>query len=434
MKNPLPWRRKLIALRMKKPMRANKHPWFLCAFLTGLLTISAWPANLSAPTPQRGALWGIAPPLLSAALSADIAANRFPRTIRPPNFPIHGALTVHYTVDPALQAETERLLRKYKPDYGVVVALEPESGRLLAMASSARNGDPIGNLALSNRHPAASISKIVTAVAAINENKATADTVVAFNGKSTSLYKKNVFAHRNTKWTRKYSLRRAFAGSVNTVFGRVGAVEVGGETMLAYAERLGFNGNFAADFMFANGNMQMNTEDRWQVAEAASGYTARNTLSPLHGAALAATAVNGGNLVTPMLVREVTGPNGVPLYWHAQPTQSKIMRDDTARQLKRMMRDTVIVGSAKNSFAKFHRGNLKDVLVGGKTGSLSGLSPKGKYDWFVGFGEQGARKIAYAVLCINRQRWYVKSARLAREMLEFYFREIPVDNLAQATF
>ena len=145
---------------------------------------------------------------------------------------MRGELGVRYTIDAALQGEAQRLLDEYNPDYGVLVALEPDSGRVLAMASSARNrsnADDAGNvdnLTLINSYPAASISKIITAVAVINENKAAADTIIPFNGKTTSLYKKSVFEHRNNKWTRRYSLGESFARSVNSVFGagrRVGS-------------------------------------------------------------------------------------------------------------------------------------------------------------------------------------------------------------------
>ena len=60
--------------------------------------------------------------------------------------------------------------------------------------------------------------------------------------------------------------------------------------------------------------------------------------------------------------------------------------------------------------------------MGGKTGSLTGTNPPGRYDWFVGFAERGNRKIAFATLCINKEKWYVRSTRLSRELLEFFFR------------
>ncbi len=377
---------------------------------------------MGAVASNRRAPTTIAPSQLSYAITPSIEAGYFPEKIRLLDIPIRGDLTVRYTIDDSLQKKVKKLLRKYNPDYGMVVAIDPDSGKILSMVSSTRSDSQPSNLTLLNSYPAASISKIITVVAALNENEVTADTIIPFNGKTTTLYKKNVLSHQNHKWTRKYSLSKSFGLSVNSVFGRVG-VNIGGERMLDYAQRLGFNGRFASDFFFKNGMIEIDADDSWQVAEMASGFTRRNTLSPLHAAVLAATAINGGQLIAPTLVREVEGENGEPLYWTDQPASTDVMSEQTALELKKMMISTVAIGSARASFARFNRGVLKDVVVGGKTGSLTGASPQGKYDWFVGFGELGTQKIAYAVLCINKERWYVKSARLAREMLEFYFRE-----------
>jgi beta-lactamase class D len=86
-----------------------------------------------------------------------------------------------------------------------------------------------------------------------------------------------------------------------------------------------------------------------------------------------------------------------------------------------MLRETVQAGSARSSFAGFFHGAMAQVEVGGKTGSLSGLDPQGRYDWFVGYATAGPKKLAYAALCINRDFWYVKSAFIARKAIEHYF-------------
>ena len=380
-----------------------------------------WPAAMSLVSTQKTNYFNISEPRIAEVISPSVASHHFPETIQIPGIDIDGDLTVEYTIDEALQQEAERLLAKHNPDYGVLVAIDPDSGRILAMADSTRDGENHGNLSVVNTYPAASISKIVTAVAVMDQGQADVGTIIPFNGKSTSLYKKNVFEHKNNKWTRKPTLSESFAKSINTVFGRIGAVDIGGETLRDYFYRLGFNARFASDFEFGNGAIDLEVEDRWQVAESASGYTRRNTLSPLHAAVLAATAVNGGNLVAPVLVSKITGPYGIPLYVHDEPAVSPAMTPETASKLARMMRATVSKGSARKSFRRFHRGYLEEAKVGGKTGSLTGFKPKGKYDWFVGFGELGDRKIAYAALCINKEKWYVKSARLARELLEYYF-------------
>ena len=370
---------------------------------------------------DKGRNWGISERTIAEILTPFVHQESLPKEITLPQFSHSIALTANYTLDTDLQNKARQILEKHNPDYGVFVAISPESGEILAMVDSTRAGQNQENFSLINTFPAASISKIITAVAAVNEQKANGTTVIPFNGKTTSLYKKNVFNHKKNKWTREFSLNESFAKSVNTIFGRLGAVTLGGETMLDYAHRLGFNGRFASDFSFNNGVVELDTMDPWQVAEMASGYTTNNTLSPLHGAVLAATAVNGGKLVAPVIVDSLIDPHGIPIYIYDKPGISEAMSESSSQQLHKMMQSTVRIGSARRYFRGFNKGDMSDVKVGGKTGSLTGFKPKGKYDWFVGFGEKGDDKIAFAVLCINKEKWYVKSATLAREVLEYYF-------------
>ncbi len=383
-----------------------------------------WPAAMSLVSHQRINYFNINETGIAAAITPHIKERAFPESVSIPDVNIDGDLTVEYTLDPELQNEALRLLQKHNPDYGVLVAIDPDTGKILALADNTRNYSDLDHLALSATYPAASVSKIITAVAGFEQGAINTHSVIPFNGKSTSLYKKNVFKHSNNKWTRKQPFTESFAKSVNTVFGRLGAVTLGGETLKDYFYQLGFNARFASDFNFDNGSIELDVDDEWQVAEAASGYTRKNTLSPVHGAVLAASAVNGGKLVAPVMVSRVTGPQGIPLYHYNEPAVSPAMSQSSAEMLQTVMRATVSKGSAKKSFKRFHRNHLEDVEVGGKTGSLTGFSPKGKYDWFVGYGKLGERKIAFAALCINKEKWYVKSSRLARELLEFYFRPV----------
>ncbi len=66
---------------------------------------------------------------------------------------------------------------------------------------------------------------------------------------------------------------------------------------------------------------------------------------------------------------------------------------------------------------------MSNVEVGGKTGTLNGTDPAGTYDWFVGYAHRNDRKLAFAALCINKEKWHVKSAYVARKAIEHYFSE-----------
>ncbi len=101
----------------------------------------------------------------------------------------------------------------------------------------------------------------------------------------------------------------------------------------------------------------------------------------------------------------------------------EVLSEKTASSMQELMQATITEGTGRRSFRKFTSKKFPDVVIGGKSGHLSGKMPKGSYDWFIGYGERDSRKIAYAMLCINKEKWYVKSSTFAREALEHYFKK-----------
>ena len=301
------------------------------------------------------------------------------------------------------------------------VGLDPDTGKILALVNHRRKTKPTANFALQATYPSASVFKLVTAGAAVDLGKVDADTVIPFNGKTTSLYRKHVLHHKDNQWTRHLPLKMSFAKSVNSVFGRLGVQQVGGKALLDYAERLGFNREIRSDVEISPSRLALNLDDPWSIVETASGWTQNTTMSPVHAAVLAAATINGGFIVQPSLIDAITDTNGIVLYADDEPYAQQVFSESTARQLQAMMTLTVRQGSAKKSFNNFFTGKMSNVEVGGKTGTLNGTDPAGTYDWFVGYARRGDRKLAYAVLCINKEKWYVKSAYVARKAIEHYF-------------
>ena len=66
-------------------------------------------------------------------------------------------------------------------------------------------------------------------------------------------------------------------------------------------------------------------------------------------------------------------------------------------------------------FTRGGKAYLKDITVGGKTGSLEGDDPQGDYSWFVGMAPLDDPEIAIAALVINRPVWKIKAPFVARE-------------------
>jgi cell division protein FtsI/penicillin-binding protein 2 len=361
--------------------------------------------------------------MLSKALASAVRDDRYPTeaTLNLDEQPT--PVVVQWAFDAQLQDTMEKLIRRYRPDYGAFVAVDASTGRVLSMVSYIDHDKKIDeNLALRATFPSASVFKVVTAAAAIEKRNYSPDTIIPFNGRPHTLYKHNIVKTKFTRWTRYITLKDAFAQSVNTVFGKIGALSLGAEELKDYADRFGFNHEIPSDVPIQPGRAPVQ-DDVWALAETASGFTRDNTMSPLQGALIAATIVNDGRMMEPYAVQSVHAQDGTPLYV-AQPTvASNAVDRKTARVMRALMRQTVIRGTSRRSFRGFFRGEMADLDVGGKTGSLTGEDPRGKYDWFVGYGDDGTHRVAFAALTVHQRLWRVKSSYLGRKAIETFFRE-----------
>lgn len=362
---------------------------------------------------------------IASALEAPLDKNRFPETIdfvQPDKTLVKAR--AQYTIDSDMQEGIEKMLRSYQPDYAAFVAMDATTGRVLALASYTRNLSNLGNLTLKAAFPAASVFKIVTATAALDQNKLKPDSVIPFTGSNHTLYRRNVMSQPSNRWARQMTLREAFAKSVNTVFAKIGMYWLKPFQLEEYAHRYRFNQPILTDLPVQAGRIIVPRDDNWAMAEIASGYNRVALMSPLQGAMMAAAVANDGVMMQPYFVDQLNSENGVELY-KSQPTQVGVtMSAGTAEELRNLMRETVKSGTSRKAFRDLVRRNKRfaEVDIGGKTGSLHGIYPDGKCDWFVGYGMADGRKIAVAALTVNEENWRVKSSYLARSMIERYFK------------
>lgn len=328
-----------------------------------------------------------------------------------------------YTLNPIHQGKIEKLLGQYRPDYGAFVALDAATGRVLVMASYTRSGSDGQNLALRASFPAASVFKIVTAAAALDQGVLSADTVIPFNGANHTLYRRNVTDQRLNRWTRQITLRDAFAKSVNTVFGKIGMYVLEPLQLQDYAERFQFNKTISADLPVEPGQLQIPSSEPWGFAELASGFNRLSSMSPLQGALIASAVANDGVMMEPFVVEGLSLPQGQVLYTANPSPTSVTMKAETAAELRTLMRETVVTGTSRSAFRTLLRKPAyRDLEIGGKTGSLRGQAPKGKCDWFVGYARSPEDRIAIAALTVNEDKWRVKASYLARVFVEEYFK------------
>jgi len=329
------------------------------------------------------------------------------------------------TLNLSLQKKVEKIFRKYKPLYAAFVAMDPETGKVLAMADYSKDGSK-ENLSVKATFPAASVFKLITSAAVINENKLSPSSKIPFNGSYTTLYKKNL-NYNVSRWTRYIRLEDALAKSHNSVFGKIAIHGLGRKLLQKYADAFGFNKKINFDIPVET-SVVIVPEDKYGIAESGSGFTKRQTLSPLQAAMIASTIINKGITPTPYFIENVFDDDGDIIYESKPKPFGQPISISTAKTLSKMMERTITKGTARKNYRDYKRNRiLSKLFIGAKTGSLSGNEPRGKYDWFVGFAQAKAdpkQKIAFASLIINGKFWRVKSSYVARQAILEYFDNI----------
>ena len=362
-------------------------------------------------------------PGLDAALLPGILADTPLSEATRPAFYVtagDGQLQMHTSIDPELQKYVKAHVdRKYAKYFGLV-AMKPESGRIVAMVSLDKTGRNT-NVCTRPDFPAASLFKIVTAAAAIEECGFRTNTPMAYNGRKHTLYKSQLKPTDN-KYTRHISFADSFAESINPVFGKIGTNRLKKAGLEKYARAFGFNRKISFDLPLSRSPMAIKNEP-YHWAEIASGFNQQTLISPLHAAVLASAVANQGELIRPILIERVLRGDKT-LYTSHPETLNRAVSPDTAAQLQKLMQATVTKGTARRMFRDCRRDSvLSGLTIGGKTGSINNNPEKIKYDWFTGFAKEknGSDKLAVSVFVAHKDYIGTRSGIYAKNLFKQYF-------------
>ena len=323
---------------------------------------------------------------------------------------------VQLTVDAGAQDAAWEGLDNLPGDaQGAVVALEPTTGRVLAMASTptfdpndfashdfgavretserlnADESEPLINRAIGTTLPPGSTFKLVTAAAAIESGSYDADSQVpgGFRFKlpqsSTSIGNHD----GGDCGGRRITMTQAMQVSCNVTFLSL-ANELGTEAMADQAEAFGFNSTSLEDLGGQAESLYPRDMDAPQTAMSGIGQS-NVTATPLQMAMVAAAIANGGDVMRPYVVDEVRAPNLSVLDRTDPQSISKAISSSTAEELTRMLVATVDSGTATPA-------QIPGVEVAGKTGTAQSTADRPPYAWFVSFAPAQDPKVAVAVL------------------------------------
>ena len=306
---------------------------------------------------------------------------------------------------------------------GSVVVLDPRTGDVLAMWSNPSfdpnllsttdlaasqqawdglvdaSGNPLLSKAYQERYFPGSTFKTVTAGAGIRAGKVAADDPV-YPVESAWLPPLTEVPITNFGGSScGGDLERILAESCNTAFARMGVETVGPDDMVSGAEAFGFNSAPRFDLPGAATSFFPTdfTRDLPRLAQASIGQN-DVLASPLQMALVAGAVGNGGDMMAPRVVREVTDASGGvvrrndPVVWRTplSPSENQVLRDAMVE---------VVRGGTASILA------TPGVEVGGKSGTAQlGVDPPRQHTWMVAFaGPPGAAELAIAVVVLNQE-------------------------------
>ncbi len=349
------------------------------------------------------------------------------------NWPSHfntknDTLKFHYTFQDELTRKIKSLLKKYKSDYSSIVVIDNKTGGILSAVGFTRKNNSFNlSLPFSSTHPSASLFKIITMASLLEQGNLELESSHTFSGKSNTLYKSQLFKKPHFRWKRTLSLNEAFAKSNNVIFGKAALQYLDKNLVNIMAHKFGFNEELMMELSLGQSFFEVPKDD-YNLAEIASGFNKKTMISPIHAAVLSSVIANNGVIKYPFIVSKLTDNKKRELLVKPALLEKRVIKKSTSKLISKAMESTVKKGTARKSFRRFDRFLREELRIGGKTGSITGGIPFGKRDWFSAFAVPKNKKlgegISISVMNINVDKWFVRSTYLAKEVIDYYYKEI----------
>ncbi len=328
---------------------------------------------------------------------------------------------LHYTIQGDLQKRVHDFMASNQVPYGVFVAIEPASGRILAMTAYSAVDPEWSKSAFFELYPMASLFKIITASAALESRKITPETVIEFRGNATSENPRYWEASPKGK-NNRIDVTYAMGKSINPVYGRLANDIAGKNSVMESARRFGFNQSLLPGTSVKE-STAAEPQNEQELMRMGAGLDHDVKVSPLHAAVMMAAIANGGTMMAPGLTDRITDGKGASKESFTPRQVRNLVTPETAAALTRMLSSTVTSGTSRRAFHDRRGRPFLNIDIAAKTGSISGTDPRGHYSWFAAFAPAKNPRIALVSLVINQDKWKIKSSQVGERALEEFFNQ-----------
>lgn len=311
------------------------------------------------------------------------------------------------TIDPNLQFRAEEELEAAViasgAEGGSVVAMDPYTGEILAMASyptfdpnlkPARGEDALRvrqNLAVSRTFEPGSVYKVITLAAALEKTNLTPASMIDCGNGQLNLFGRVIHDHDRYS---SLSMAGVLAHSSNIGAIRI-AMATGNQNFYDYQKLFGFGQKTGIPVPGESGGI-LRPIEKWTKSSIGSLAMGHETgVTSLQLVRAGAVIANGGLLVKPQLVLSKQRPGQEPER-EATEEPVRILKPETAVQMRQMMEGVVLEGTGRKAV-------LQGYTSAGKTGSAQVYDPKSNtythtYNAsFLGFAPVGNPRVVIAV-------------------------------------
>lgn len=349
-----------------------------------------------------------------------------------------------------LDLDLQKVAREALGDrVGAVVALDPRSGAVLAMASSpsydpsqlfvpagegsseradkaaqywkelqANDQKPFLDRAIQGLYPPGSTFKTVTLSAALDSGTVTASTMMTDTGQLNVDGHKIVEANRPQPPKDQYTVAQGYIYSLNVVFAQLGLM-LGPDKLMQYAQAFGIGKDLPFDLPVAQSQVSTAPDfltNRAAIADTAYGQ-GELMVTPLNMALVAATVANGGVTPAPYLVQSMLSPTGDKIFEHQSKELGRPMQPAAAQEVQRIMVQSVEEGWAKPA-------QIPGIRVAGKSGTaeVEGTTP---HAWFIAYAPAENPQIAVAVVIEHGGEGIQEALPVAKQVIQTWLQKHP---------
>lgn len=310
---------------------------------------------------------------------------------------------------------------------GAVVALEPSTGKILAMVSKpdfdpntlAENWDwlvsdetnsSLLNRATMGQYPPGSTFKIVMALDYYRQHGSfdgysyLCQGSVTLEDHTIQCYNGNVHGQEDF-----YS---AFANSCNCAFAEMGT-ELGGSSILKTSEDLLFNKSLPLD-SYRKSSFTLNGKSGIPLIMQTSIGQGNTLVSPMHMALITSAIANGGVLMQPYLIDQVVNNTGDVVSTTEPEAYKRLMTNNEAAMLGKLMEGVVEHGTATALYGQGY-------TAAGKTGSAEYDEYGSSHSWFVGYSNVEDPDMVVAIIVEGGGTGSEAAVPIASQLFNAYY-------------